>query len=293
MVVVSLFDGMGTGYLALKKAGIKVTSYFASEIDEFAIKVAMFNHPDIIQVGDVRNLTKSCFPKKVDLVLSGSPCQDVSFANRLSDGTGIFGQKSSLIWESFRLVDELKPSHFLFENVPMKKEFRNIITNKLGVQPFEMNSNLVSAQNRKRLWWSSDSSNISFPNDLGILIKDIIYDNSFRPYTDKRIANTKIITSNYVKWDLSGKGYYSQQDRAYFLDKKLGTLSTNCSSAIKLVVDIELDLYRRLHPIEAERFQCVTDNYTDVTGVSMEQRFKMLGNGWNADVAAHILKSLI
>ena len=287
MNVLSLFDGMSCGQIALEKAGIKVDNYFASEIDKYAIQVTQKNYPNTKQIGSVTEVRGEDLPN-IDLLFGGSPCQDLSKAK--TDGEGLYGERSGLFWEYVRLLKELKPTYFLLENVVMKKEWADIISNELGVKPIEINSNLVSAQNRRRMYWTNIPS-IEQPKDKGITLGEIIYDDTYKVFTHERIPLTKKMTKNYVKWDISGKQYWSQQDRAYFKDKKVCTLpKTNPSSKLNIVLDYENDIYRRIHPIEAERCQNVPDNYT--SGVSDNKRLEMLGNGWTVDVIAHIFKNI-
>ena len=287
ITVLSLFDGMSCGRLALERAGVNVLEYYASEIDKYAIQVAMKNYPDTKQVGNVTELKSTDF-SKIDLLIGGSPCQDLSKAK--TDGKGLNGSNSGLFWEYVRLLKELKPTYFLFENVIMKKEWVDIINNELGCESIEINSNLVSAQNRRRLYWTN-IPNIIQPKDKGILLGDIIYDDTYKVFTDERITKTKKITKNYIKWDLSGKKYWSQQDRAYFKEKKICTLpKANPANKLNIVLDYENDIYRRIHPVEAERCQNVPDDYT--SGVKDNKRLEMLGNGWTVDVIAHIFSYL-
>ena len=152
MNVLSLFDGISCGQIALERAGIKVDNYYASEIKDIAIKVTQLHYPNTIQLGDVRNIKAEDLPK-IDLLIGGSPCQDFSNANRNKDG--LEGEKSGLFYQYLRLLHELKPRYFLLENVAMKKEERKRISDMLGVEPILINSNLVSAQNRKRLYWTN------------------------------------------------------------------------------------------------------------------------------------------
>lgn len=285
--VLSLFDGMSCGQIALNKVGIKYNNYFASEIDKYAIQVTQKNYPNTIQIGDVTKVKGVDLPK-IDLLIGGSPCQDLSKAK--PSGEGLDGERSGLFWEYARLLKGLNPKYFLLENVVMKKEWADIISEELGVKPIEINSNLVSAQNRRRLYWTN-IPNIEKPKDKNILLGDIIYDDTYKVFTDERIPKTKKITKNYIKWDLSGKQYWSQQDRAYFKDKKVCTLpKTNPANKLNIVLDYDNDIYRRMHPIEAERCQNVPDNYT--SGVSDAKRLEMLGNGWTVDVIAHIFKNM-
>lgn len=281
----SLFDGMACGRLALSRAKFQNIIYFASEIDDAAIKIAKSNYPDIIHVGDIRKLRGSDFPK-IELLLGGSPCQDFSKAKH--NGLGPLGNKSSLVWEFIRLFNEVKHKWFLFENVPMKKEWSNIISKELGREPIEIDSSLVSAQNRKRFYWTN-IPNIGQPDDCGLTIRNIIYDDGYKVFTDKRIARTKKRCKNYVKWDSSGKGYFPMSQRAYYKDRKFGTLSTS-TGLIKILMDYENNVCRYIHPVEAERAQTLPDNYTNV--VCNSQRFKAIGNGWTVDVIKHLLQNL-
>ena len=290
MNVLSLFDGMSCGQIALNKLGIKYDNYFASEIDKYAIKVTQANYPSTKQLGCITELDGTKLPK-INLLLGGSPCQDLSQAK--PNGEGLNGERSGLFWEYIRVLKETKPIYFLLENVVMKKEWVDIISNELGVQPIEINSNLVSCQNRRRLYWTN-IPNVEQPSDKGIVLGDIIFDDTYKNFTDERITKTKKITKNYIKWDMSGKQYWSQQDRAYFKEKKVCTLpKSNPANKLNIVLDFENDIYRRMHPIEAERCQNVPDNYTKIEGVSTNRRLEMLGNGWTVDVIAHIFGSLL
>ena len=166
MNVLSLFDGMSCGQIALDKLGIKVNNYFASEIDKHAIKVTQHNYPNTIQLGDVMKVKGSDLPK-IDLLIGGSPCQGFSFAGK---GLNFDDPRSKLFFEYVRLKNELNPKYFLLENVKMKKEYQNIISGYLGVEPIMINSNLVSAQNRVRYYWTNIPVK-GLPNDKSILLK--------------------------------------------------------------------------------------------------------------------------
>ena len=175
--VLSFFDGMSCGRIALERAGIKVENYFACEIDESAIRVAQKNYPETKQLGDVSKINAKDLPK-IDLFIGGSPCQSFS---SFGNGSGFDG-KSGLFWEYVRVLKEIRQLNpnilFMLENVNMKKEWRNIISKELGVEPIAFNSNLVSAQNRDRLYWT----NIKFelPEDKNILFSDILENLPFR-----------------------------------------------------------------------------------------------------------------
>jgi len=171
MNVLSLFDGMSCGQIALNKLGVKYDKYFACEIDKYAMQVTQHNFPDTIQLGDVQFVTKETFGNhKIDLVVGGSPCQGFSFAGKMLN---FDDARSKLFFEYVRLVKELKPKYFLLENVKMKKESQDIISEYMGVEPIEINSSLVSAQTRKRLYWTN-IPNVGQPEDKGIVLKDII-----------------------------------------------------------------------------------------------------------------------
>ena len=171
MNVLSLFDGMSCGQLALNRLGIEYDTYYASEIDKYAIKVTQANFPNTIQVGDVTQVTADDFgDEKIDLILAGSPCQGFSKAGKQLN---FDDPRSKLFFEFIRLVKELQPKYFLLENVNMKKESRDIITKYTGVEPIDINSSLLSAQNRRRLYWTN-IPNVTQPEDKGIVLKDIL-----------------------------------------------------------------------------------------------------------------------
>lgn len=185
MNVLSLFDGMSCGQIALKKLGVPVKNYFASEIDKFAIKVAKANFPDMVHLGDVQNVKTSgqylldefdC-GHKIDLLIGGSPCQGFSFAGKQLN---FEDPRSQLFFEYIRLLKALKPKYFMLENVRMSKQSQQIITEYLGVEPVEINSNLVSAQNRRRLYWTNIPVD-GLPEDKGTVLANILEDG----YTDR------------------------------------------------------------------------------------------------------------
>lgn len=173
MKVLSLFDGISCARVALERAGIPVEMYYASEIDKYAMQISMKNYPDIVQVGSVVGLDTAQF-KDIDLLIGGSPCQDLSIAKK--DRKGLDGSRSGLFWEYVRILKEVKPKYFILENVnSMPKEAKQIITEALGVEPIMIDAALVSAQRRKRLFWTN-IPNVTQPEDLGILLKDILED---------------------------------------------------------------------------------------------------------------------
>jgi len=169
MNVLSLFDGMSCGRIALERLGIPVDNYYASEIDKYAIQVSQANYPDIIQVGDVTELDTSTLPK-IDLIMGGSPCQGFSFAGKQ---LAFDDPRSALFFEFVRCVKELQPKYFLLENVRMKKEYLDVISEYMGVEPIMINSALVSAQNRVRYYWTNIPG-IEQPEQRGIVLRDIL-----------------------------------------------------------------------------------------------------------------------
>ena len=299
MNVLSLFDGISCARVALDRAGIKVNAYMSSEIDKNAIKVSEKNYPDIIRVGSVVNLEVE---GQVDLLIGGSPCQDLSIAKK--DRKGLGGDRSGLFWEYVRIMKECKPQWFVLENVAsMPKADRDIITREMGVEPVMFNASLVSAQSRKRLFWT----NIPFdlPEDRGILLKDILQPDG---EVDERMVvkggKSACIDANYhkgssVEHAIKKKvrtmvkvghigGSDAQANRVYDTDGKSATLSAlGGGLGAKTGLYKSNDRIRKLTPIECERLQGLPDNYTE--GIAMTNRYKCLGNAFNVDVVAHIL----
>jgi len=207
MNVLSLFDGMSCGQIALERSGFHVDSYYASEIDKYAIQVAKANFPDTIHLGDVTQVSGCEIPDRIDLLIGGSPCQGFSFAGRQLN---FDDPRSKLFFEYVRLLKELKPRYFLLENVMMKKEFQAIISEQLGVQPIRINSNLVSAQNRDRLYWTNIPVK-SLPENRGIVLKDILE----YGFTDREKAHC--IDANYFKGG-NLRSYFEKNRRQLVFD---------------------------------------------------------------------------
>lgn len=276
--VLSLFDGMSCGQIAIERAGLKVKKYYASEIDEYAIKVTQHNYPNTIQLGDVTNVSGLT---DIDLLIGGSPCQGFSFAGKQLN---FEDERSKLFFEYVRLLNEVKPKWFLLENVKMKKEYEDVITGYLGVKPIRINSSLVSAQNRERLYWTNIPVN-RLPKDRQISIADIVG----KQVEEK--SNAVIVVDNiYPKKGQNGN-VYSLKGKSKTLSAGVGITGNGIgsSNAPKIEWDNEQG-WRRLTATECERLQTVPDNYTAV--VSDTQRYKMLGNGWTVDVIAFILSHL-
>jgi DNA-cytosine methyltransferase len=310
MNVLSLFDGMSCGQIALDKLGIPVNKYFAAEIDKYAIQVAKSNYPEMIHLGDVKEIDPSKLPK-IDLLIGGSPCQGFSFAGKQLN---FDDPRSQLFFEYVRLLEALKPKYFLLENVKMKKESEQVITEILGVEPIEINSSLVSAQNRKRLYWTNIPMD-GLPQDKGILLKDILepveqIDDVYY-YSDKSIA---YMERGNEKWQQAGSRRADRYTQTPDTEKAF-TITANFHKGVpynyfddvrdksKCVRSggrgnydrhewdsVDTHHIRKLTVTECERLQTVPDGYT--CGVSNTQRYKMLGNGWTVDVVKHIFEGL-
>lgn len=296
MRVLSLFDGISCGMVALERANIPVERYVAYEIEPNAIKISKKNYPNIEHCGDV---TKADFTQYegFDLLIGGSPCTNWSCSkNHKAKAKKEMFINEGIGWELFRefvrAKEEAKPKYFLYENnYRIPENIAENITLLLGVEPITIDSALVSAQRRKRQYWTN-IPNITQPEDKGILLKDIfIYDEKLIK-TDKRILETAIATKNYVKWDLLHKGHYSQAYRSFYLDGKSPTIP-RCRTETKcniLIDKNDLSTYKVISPIEAERLQTLPDNYTE--GVPKTRRFEAIGNAWTVDVIAHIFTNL-
>ena len=195
MNVLSLFDGMSCGQIALNRAGIKYDAYFASEVDKYAIKVAQANYPDTVQIGDVTQVDHTRLPfGGIDLLMGGSPCQGFSFAGKQLN---FDDPRSKLFFEFVRLKDELKPKYFLMENVLMKQESQDIISEYLGVKPVMINSSLFSAQNRKRLYWTNIPFDTMPTADKGIVLQDILEDGIANEAMTNKLGKSHCITARY------------------------------------------------------------------------------------------------
>lgn len=278
ITVLSLFDGISCGQIAFEKVGIKVDNYYSSEIDNNAIKVTQHNYPNTIQIGDVTKIKykdnklytqNGNYQTKIDLLIGGSPCQGFSNAGKMLN---FKDERSMLFFEYVRLLNEIKPKYFLLENVKMKKEWQDIITRYLGVEPIEINSSLVSGQNRTRLYWTN-IPNIKQPEDKKILFKNIISKDrkwfSLLPWCFKKWGNTiKLDTLRTLEDDKSfcvttGKTH----SKNYYLNK-------------------ERNMMTKLNADEVELLQTIPIGYTNI--LAETQRFKCIGNAWTVDIIAHI-----
>ena len=268
MNVLSLFDGMSCGQIALNKLGIKYDNYFASEIKPHAIKVTMENYPNTKQIGSVLDIKGVDFPK-IDLLIGGSPCQDFSSANRTKKG--LDGEKSGLFWEFVRLLKETNPKYFLLENVKMKKEWQDIISNELGVEPININSKVVSAQMRNRYYWTNIPS-ICLPETKEVDFQDILT----HGYTTKKKAYC-LLESESRPQKTNWKRFRRWRKKGFV-------------NIVFETEDLNLFKNRILNQTELERLQTVPEGYT--RSLSRNEAACLLGDGWTVDVIAHIFKNI-
>jgi len=283
MNVLSLFDGMSCGQIALNKLGIKYDNYFASEIDKYAIRVTQKNYPNTKQIGSVVDVKVEDLPK-IDLLFGGSPCQ--SFSNA-GNNKGFDGE-SGLFFEYVRLLKEVKPTYFLLENVKMKKEWERVITNTLGVEPILINSSLVSAAHRNRLYWTN-IPDVSQPLDKCIFIEDIVEQEEKVDFDLWLKAKNTWQLLNKV--DIKGCPKISAIDvynKKYKTDRKVPTLTLPHHNSLRLYQNGRI---RKFTANELEEFQNVPKDYTNVD-LTLNQRHELLGNGWTVDVIAHIFKNI-
>ena len=279
--VLSLFDGISCGHIALDKAGIPINKYYASEIDKYAIKVTNKNYPETINLGDVTTVSGELFTEKIDLLIGGSPCQGFSQAGKMKN---FDDPRSKLFWEYVRILQEVKPKYFLLENVVMKQEWQDIISEALGVKPIMIDSSLTSAATRKRLYWTNIPG-VGQPEDLGITFGDIrerdVPEGSIY-YTDKgldwirrhekRTGKTLRIIGDSDKMQMLEASMYKK----YSSQRFFGIEDTHGLRYITVT--------------ECERCMNVPDGYTDCC--SNTQRYKQLGNGWEVNTITHIFRIL-
>lgn len=306
MNVLSLFDGLSCGMIALERAGIPVSNYFASEIDKYAIKVSEKNYPNIIRLGDVTKVSYkdgvlysekgSWNIGKIDLLLAGSPCQGFSLAGKQ---LAFNDERSKLYFEFERILKEVNPKHFLLENVKMKQEYKDFISERLGVTPVAINSKVVSAQSRGREYWT----NISFtqPVNKCITVKDVLDNysgNAISADDTTKQLNTLLSTSKYsdnYSWcyDTLGRILVTRPDGLKI--QRIGRIAfgqhqTEIVTCVTTPYVFDGKIIRKVTPEECEKLQTVPVGYTSC--VSDSQRYKMLGNGWTVDVIAHILREM-
>lgn len=314
MRVLSLFDGISCGMLALERIGAKVDEYVAYEIDKHAIQVSQKNYPNIIRKGDVFDGDFAEY-EGFDLLIGGSPCTywSIAKADREVTPDGIGGQ---LFMQFVRALKESKPKYFLYENnYSIHNDIKDFISRQLGVEPIMLNSALVSAQHRLRYYWTN-IPNITYPVDKGILVKDILEDDDGKVYpVNTQYSKARTIKAQYGKNSIANftrqdgslgatavatpikLGHVSvtdgQANRVYSVMGKTCTMLSRTGGGGGKTGLYKIDLpdgdyiIRKLTPVEAERCQTIPDNYTE--GISNTQRYKCVGNGWTVDIISHIL----
>lgn len=276
--VLSLFDGMSCGQIALNRAGISYDKYFASEIEKHPIAVTQHNYPETIQVGDVIKLSARTLPQ-ISLLMGGSPCQGFSSAGK---GLNFDDPRSALFFEYVRLKNELNPEYFLLENVSMKKEWRDIISEQLGVEPININSQDFSAQLRNRLYWTNIP--IGKWSPVSVTLTDVL-DDGWEADRKKSYC----IDANYGKGTNFKRYFHRGSRQIVFRKGQIPKIIPREDEANRIQRE-NRDSWRILNVNECERLQTVPDNYT--SSAPRMERYKMLGNGWTVDVIAHILKGI-
>lgn len=274
--ILSIFDGISCARLALDKIGFKYDNYYASEIDKWSLEIAKKNYPDNLNLGDITQIDGKKL-SDIELLIGGSPCQGFSL---IGEQLNFEDERSALIFQFFRLLDECKPKYFLLENVKMKPECRDFISKKLGVEPIEINSSLVSGQNRRRLYWTN-IPNIIQPQDLDIDGKTIFEDSKYEMATVRKAKGDlprRVVPPNGKKLGCLTASYYK------------GANGDGRPAKATIFGEYSQSDLTMLTPKECERLQTIPDDYT--AGISKSQRYKMIGNGFTVDVITHILKNM-
>lgn len=292
MKVLSLFDGISCGMVALERANIPVERYVAYEIEPNAIKISKKNYPQIEHCGDVTTADFTQY-QGFDIIIAGFPCQDLSInkANR----KGLKGERSGLFWDLARAIQQVRPKYFFVENnYKMPEDDLQTISKTLGVKPILINSALLSAQQRKRLYWTNISIP-ALPKDKCLSVIDIIEKQDRENLISEVCFNGKEKIINKQKKPLRigtiGKG--GQGERVYSIYGKSVTLTANGGGrGAKTGLYLIDGKVRKLTAKEAERLQTLPDDYSKAEGVSETQRLKTIGNGWTVDVIAHIFTNL-
>ena len=278
--IVSTFDGISCLQISLNRQGLEYKNYYASEIDTHCIKITQKNYPNTIQKGNICDLTKAAFPENIGLLVGGSPCQGFSLMGRQLNFND---DRSKLFFEFVRLKDELKPKWFILENVVMRQDIQDAISDLLGVKPIKINSALFSGQNRKRLYWTNipnveqkiAQSLSSLPQITG---KSILTDQTYEIATVRKGKNgspRQIVKPATDKLGCLTASYYK------------GVNADGRPAKSKFFGDYEAGKIEMLSPVECERLQTVPEGYTE--GISKTQRYKALGNGFTVEVISFIL----
>ena len=301
MKVLSLFDGISCGQVALERAGIKVDTYYASEIDKYAIQVTQKNYPNTIQLGDVTKIDGKKFAG-IDLLIGGSPCQGFSFAGKQLN---FIDPRSRLFFEFVRILEEAKPKYFLLENVKMKKEHQDVISRYLGVEPIEINSALVSAQNRVRLYWTNISG-IEQPTDKHITLDDILESVDYT--APGAIRGRRLHKATILGRRLDKNGHRQDYNKDVPITQCLevratNTNKSNCLTTVEkdnvltpLPIGRHPDAFNKKLPFryytrtEYCRLQTLPDDYCN--SVSESKAKKLIGNAWTVDAIICFFKNI-
>lgn len=301
MNILSLFDGISCGRLALERANIKIDKYYASEIEVNAIKVSQYHFPNTIQLGDATKINFNQY-QNIDLLIGGSPCQGFSMSGK---GLNFNDSRSKLFFEFVRALKEIKPKYFLLENVVMKKEWQDIISKYLEVKPILINSSLVSAQNRRRLYWTN-IPNVQQPKNKNIKLSDILENVEFNyPTTTK---GKRLNKASIVGRRLNEEGHRQDHDKSIPITqclevRKENVDKSNCITTVDkdnvltpLPYGRYPDVFNKNLPFryytttEYCRLQTLPDDYVDMIPKTAGR--KAIGNGWTVDVIAHIFSFL-
>lgn len=299
MNVISLFDGMSCGRIALERLGIKVDNYYAAEIKPHAIEVTKHNYPDTKHLGDVRTvLDKIPDLSKIDLVIGGSPCQDFSQANRVRDG--LQGEKSGLFYEFLKIVNAVKEAnpnmYFFLENVRMKKEHQDIISELMGVEPVNVNSKVLTAQLRNRFYWTNIPG-FEFPEDKNVTLSSILtsgytdrlksralLESDSRPLTTPVKMFHRYYSTGFTTLIFKSREHYEACKEHYEANHK-GKKGVEITES-----DPVYDGVRYLNKTELERLQTVPEGYTSI--LERDDAACLLGDGWTVDVIVEFFKGL-
>tara|TARA_R110002110_G_scaffold200695_1_gene411428 strand:- start:20830 stop:21735 length:906 start_codon:yes stop_codon:yes gene_type:complete len=274
--ILSVFDGISCARLALDRIGVQYHNYYSSEVDRWCLEIANKHYPDNIQLGDITKIDGKKL-SNIELLVGGSPCQGFSL---IGEQLNFDDERSSLIFHFFRLLEECKPKYFLLENVKMKPECRDYISNRLGVQPIEINSSLVSGQNRRRLYWTN-IPNITQPADLEIEGNSIFEDDKYEMATVRKAKGDlprRVVSPNGNKLGCLTASYFK------------GANGDGRPAKATIFGEYSHTDLTMLTPKECERLQTIPDDYT--IGVSKTQRYKMIGNSFTVDVIVHLLKNM-
>jgi len=299
--VLSLFDGLSGGQIALTQNGINYDTYYASEVDKYAIQVTQKNFPNTVQLGDVTKWQEWDIDwSSIDLLHGGSPCQGFSNAGK---GLNFEDPRSKLFFVFVDILNHIKKHNsnvkFMLENVRMKKEWLDVISEQLGVEPIMINSALVSGQNRVRFYWTN-IANVQQPEDREIYLQDILEKQVEESYylTESQIKNiNRNFGSKGKIIDLENDSKIEKISYPSRINQKYGKIKSPTLTAAmgtgggNVPVIVKDGRIRKFTHIECERLMTVPDGYT--TGVASGQRYKMLGNGWTIEVIKHIYKNLL